>query len=209
MAVPQIPIRWICFCFMSATRRTHAGSGCTAASIFKATFVSDAERRPHTQWQREILAGNVAGLQPKRDRHPQVAQNAHHNIAEACSPSASALPQSRISPKIIPRTPSNFPASFNCISMRSIRYGGSLQVLQEENRIRGVDLVRRPQRGAQQRETAAIENTLRPSLHQRLHFVRLKLALVGSCRMRPPPTRPPRQRRRGGQNLPPPWARGR
>ena len=61
---------------------TDAGSSCTAASKFSATLLPTSERRAHAEGQRKTLAGNVARLQPERDRNPQVPQNADDNIAQ-------------------------------------------------------------------------------------------------------------------------------
>ncbi len=74
--------------------------------------LSDTESGAHAKGQRKTLAGNVAGLQPKRDGDSKPPKDPDEPDREASDPQRLCWPQSSISPKIIPLTPSNFPASF-------------------------------------------------------------------------------------------------
>src|SRR5271165_594705 len=154
---------------------------------FQCNAVVDSKLRSYAERQREVIAGNMAGLQAEGDRHPQVDENPHQDL----------LKRVVFSPPLI--TPAHL-AKDN--SLHSFQLACKLQlhqhtvdavrwlveILEEENRVSRADFIRSAQRCAEQRKTASIQHAVGCSFCKRFNFGRLECALIllSGCYRREP-----------------------
>ena len=111
----------------------------------------------------------MSGLQPKCYRNLQVTQNAHHYVLQRVVKSARLIAIDHLaeddSPDAVKLARQ---LQLHQHAIDAIRPLGA--IFDKEDRSLRADLIRRSQRRTQQRQTAAIEHTLRGSFRQRLNF---------------------------------------
>src|SRR5438874_4621916 len=91
IAVPQMPMRWTCCCDESPARMLGASSGGRLLSRTRRRRGLEhcqlhpllrVEPRAHADGQRDVLAGDVSGLQSGHDGSAEVADHARDDFVE-------------------------------------------------------------------------------------------------------------------------------